>query len=218
MKKFNISSEMVFKIERLSVTAFVVLACAVSFLYVNDLNSEIAQSGGRFTQLHTWVDNYIPLLPDFVYFYYLYYVWVVLTAVAVTERDSFYHAAAAFAVLQTLAISTFIIFPSKMSRPEIVGVGWSEDMVRTIYSLDVGFNLLPSLHVGHSVLVALAFWTYKRSWFPFVALGTFLITLSTVFIKQHYIIDIPFGLLYAVVAFYVTVPVSQFVQSYQQRA
>ncbi len=206
------------RFEKLAVATLVILFSIYSFLYVNDLNAEWASNGTPFTHLEIWLDAYIPFLPPFVVFYYLYYPWVLLTLFVVIEREHFYHAVAAFLVLQVLAVATFIGFPSHMTRPDVVGASIFHEMVRWIYSADHGYNLLPSLHVGHSVLVAAFYKVYKPRFFLPVAIGTAFISASTVFIKQHYVIDIPFGLAYSLVAFYVTMPVAQYIQSIQQRA
>lgn len=201
-----------FFLEKLAITIVVIAVSAFLFLYVNEVNAEMAAQGATFTGLETWLDAYIPFIPQFIWFYCLYYVWVLLVTPIMREREHFYHAAASFAVLQTAAIATFILFPSYMVRPEVVGNSMSHDLVRWMYEADKGFNLIPSLHVGHSTLVTLFYRTHKPKVFPIIAAGTFMIALSTVLIKQHYIIDIPVGFLMALGAFYVTAPVAQFIQ------
>lgn len=195
--------------ERLGVTLLFIAGCAVSFVYVNIKNAEFAARGGRFAVLETWLDGYIPFVPMSIFAYYLYYVWVLWMVPVVRERDRFYHAIAAFTVLQVAALITFVQFPSFMVRPNPVGEGLAIRLVQLMYKADQGFNLLPSLHVGHAVLVTLFYYTYKRELFPLILAGTVLIAVSTVLVKQHYVIDIPFGLLYAAAAFYATAPVGQ---------
>ena len=202
------------RFEKLTIITLVILACVFSFIYVNKLNFELAEKGGRFTELHTWLDDYIPFIPTFGLAYYLYYIWVLLAVPVTKEREHFYHAVASFTTIQAAAIATYIIFPSHMSRPQVVGNGIGEHLVRWMYKADPGFNLLPSLHVGHTMLVALLYYYYKRRYFTPVAIGTALISISTVFIKQHYIVDLPFGALYALGAFYLTAPVTNWVRGY----
>lgn len=201
-----------FVFEKIIVTVVVVAVCAFLFIYVNQMNAHLAAQGAAFTGLESWLDAYIPFIPQFVWFYFLYYIWVLLVTPIMKEREHFYHAAASFAVLQTAAIATFILFPSFMQRPQVVGEGWSYDLVRWMYKADQGYNLIPSLHVGHTTLVTLFYRTHRPKAFPIVAAGTFMISLSTVFIKQHYIVDIPVGFLMALGAYYVTAPVTQLIQ------
>lgn len=201
-----------FFLEKLIITIVVIAVSAFLFLYVNEVNADLMARGQAFTGLETWLDAYIPFIPQFIWFYCLYYVWVLLVTPIMAEREHFYHAAASFAVLQTAAIATFILFPSYMVRPQVIGNSISHDMVRWMYNADHGFNLIPSLHVGHSTLVTLFYRAHKPKVFPVVAAGTFMIALSTVIIKQHYIVDIPVGFLMALGAYYVTAPVVQLVQ------
>jgi membrane-associated phospholipid phosphatase len=84
-----------------------------------------------------------------------------------------------------------------MIRPSFVPQGFSDGLLQWIYEVDTGWNAFPSLHVGHSTLVALLCWKYRRSLFPVAAAGSLLISASTVLIKQHYVVDIPGGILLA---------------------
>ncbi len=194
------------KIERTGAALLLIVFCVFSFIFLNEENVLIAANGGRFAILETRWDAYIPFAPNFVFAYYLYYPWVLLPLPILRERQIFYHTIFAFALLQAAALASFVALPSKMVRPELVGDGLAMDMMRAMYKADPGFNLLPSLHVAHSTLVALVFWKYGRKYFPAVAAGTLLISLSTVFIKQHYVIDIPAGLAFAWVAFLLSDP------------
>lgn len=197
------------KIERTGAALLLIVFCVFSFIYLNDENALIAARGGRFAILETRWDAYIPFAPYFVFAYYLYYPWVLLPVPILRERHVFYHTIFAFALLQTIAIASFLALPSRMVRPELTGDGIAMEMMRAMYKADPGFNLLPSLHVAHSTLVALVFWKYGRKYFPAVAAGTMMISLSTVFIKQHYVIDIPVGFAYAWIAFVLTDPATR---------
>ncbi len=195
-------------LERSGVAALLVAACGGVFMYVDHLNAQLVAKGAHFTDIELRLDAHIPLVPAFVFAYLLYYVWILLPVVALREREHFYHAVAAFTVLQLAAVVTFLVFPTYMTRPVVAGTGLARDLVRWLYSADQGCNLIPSLHVGHTVLVAMFFRAQRSRWFPLVALGTALISASTVLIKQHYLVDVPAGFAFAVAAYYVTVPIS----------
>ena len=69
------------------------------------------------------------------------------------------------------------------------------DMVRMLYKIDTSTNILPSIHVYNSVAVCLAVMRCRYlQKYTFVRIGTcgltILIVLSTLFLKQHSIIDV----------------------------
>lgn len=194
-------------VEKMVVSFGMLASFAVMFLL---LDRVIAQSGGmgaRGINPETALDASIPFIPQFVLAYLLYYPWVLLPVPILRSRAQFYHAVSAFAVAQLVATTIFMIFPSHMTRPVVIGDGLTHELVRTLYRLDNGFNLIPSLHVAHSVLVALFFRALRPKLFPAVAMGTLLISVSTVLIKQHYFLDIPAGMALAIVSYYVSVPI-----------
>jgi membrane-associated phospholipid phosphatase len=193
--------------EKVLVSFGMLASFAVMFLL---LDRVIAQLGGvsvRGINPETAIDASIPFVPQFVLPYLLYYPWVMLPVPILRSRAEFYHAVSAFLVAQLVAMTIFMIFPSHMTRPAVVGDGLTHEMVRTLYRLDNGFNLIPSLHVAHSVLVALFFRALRPKLFPAVAAGTLLISVSTVLIKQHYFLDIPAGMALAIVSYYASVPI-----------
>ena len=70
-------------------------------------------------------------------------------------------------------------------------------LVARIYASDTNTNVLPSMHVIGSVAACIGAWYSRalRRWFPLVLVVAVLIILSTVFVKQHSILDIFAGLL-----------------------
>ena len=103
----------------------------------------------------------------------------------------------AFLLVQVSALLIFVAFPSRMIRPELLPDGVSGSALRLLYEIDSAWNVFPSLHAAHSVLVAMVCWRYRRPLFPVVAVGSALIIASTVLIKQHYALDILGGALLA---------------------
>ena len=68
------------------------------------------------------------------------------------------------------------------------------DIVKALYSFDTNTNVCPSLHVIGAIAVLISVWHAKglnRIWIKalFIIL-TVLISLSTVFLKQHSFVDV----------------------------
>jgi membrane-associated phospholipid phosphatase len=69
-------------------------------------------------------------------------------------------------------------------------VAWA---LQCLYSADPPYNCFPSLHVAHSVLSALVCYRVHRR-VGVLAIGcASLIALSTLFTKQHYVLDVVAG-------------------------
>src|SRR6185312_379886 len=83
------------------------------------------------------------------------------------------------------------------------GNGLCATLLRTLYAVDAGWNLFPSLHVGHSLLVALLYRKHARAGTWLVWTGALLISASTVLIKQHYVVDVLAGALLAGACYFV---------------
>ena len=144
------------------------------------------------------VDHRIPLMPGFILVYVLWYPLIAVFPVAL------YHLSADGAVmyqnymisiLADIVISLLIywFYPTGFIRPEIKGHRMSENLLRSMYVLDYkGLNCMPSMHCSMCFIILyysfvcsdLGLWQYG---FAAVSL---LIVLSTVFTKQHVLIDV----------------------------
>jgi len=88
--------------------------------------------------------------------------------------------------------------------------GYLIHILNWIYRADPNSLYFPSLHVAHSLLIGFALWEPRsyRQIFVFIAL---LISTSTVFVKQHFLLDALFGGLVAIAVFYLTPYLIKFV-------
>jgi hypothetical protein len=185
--------------ERLTVGIGLLVIFAVLFLGVNEWTAQRVSDGTSSFYPEIAVDAYIPFVPMFVFGYTLYYVWLFLPTLLLRTRAQFYQVMIGFNLVQLPALLFFLAYPSHMTRPSVPGDDVASRLVRFLYRLDPGFNLLPSLHVGHAVLIALFFHTFRpRS--VWVTMGSALIVLSTVLIKQHVVLDLLSGAVLAIAA------------------
>ena len=107
----------------------------------------------------------------------------------------------------TICLGIYWIAPNGISlRPDTVPDniwGW---MVGLLYQADTPTNVCPSIHVSSSVAIALTGWNSEllkgNKWLRlFLAVWTVLICASTLFIKQHSIIDVFWGTVVSLVLF-----------------
>lgn len=152
-----------------------------------------------FTSLATPFDTHIPFIAPFVIFYVLAYVQWVLNYILI-GRDSkklCYQFVAADILSKIICLLFFLFLPTTLVRPEVTGTDIFSSLVRLIYSVDAPVNLFPSIHCLESwCCIRAAFQinlkTPKRTRIYriltiIMSIGVFL---STLFIKQHVIVDI----------------------------
>lgn len=152
----------------------------------------------------TIIDNYIPLIPVFAIVYvYSFIFWVTTPAVVTLAGKQQFKK---FAIGQLIAYFVgFVIFtcmPTFMNRADEGILEYAENghwLLKIIYSVDGGeyaFNLLPSYHCLTSVYCYLGVRKQKgiSKWYKIYALTlAILICMATVFIKQHYFLDLVVG-------------------------
>jgi len=67
-----------------------------------------------------------------------------------------------------------------------------------LWSMDMGVNVMPSLHSAHSALAAVVFISYRNRAWPLVAAGATAVCVAAVLTRQHYMLDVPAGIALAV--------------------
>jgi membrane-associated phospholipid phosphatase len=167
-------------------------------LTVFALQARMAVNGVPFNSPVTWLDAYIPFSPVWAWPYWAYYG--VLAAAIWLPRNRFelLRLAVGFTFVNFLAYAFFLGYPTVMERPSLEGCeSISCGLVGGIYLLDPGYAIFPSLHVANSIYVAIWFFLFKHPARWPVMLVALAITASAVLIKQHYIIDLPAGVLLA---------------------
>lgn len=142
------------------------------------------------------LDHAIPFIPETVWIYLPGYVSVfLLCTYAVRNRRSFQGILLGIFAMQVTAVLFFILYPVTGPRPSHLAAdgSWTTAFVLWLWKIDPAVNTFPSLHVGHSTMVAAATTHSNRrlgllAWA--IAIGVWISTLTT---RQHYIIDLPGG-------------------------
>ena len=145
--------------------------------------------------LRTPIDDAIPVISAFVIPYvslrpFLYGSLVLFLLFRVRVYRS-----AALSMTAVFAVSYLFYFflQSFIERPTLTGDDLFTGMIREVYAGDQPFNDFPSLHASLSTLVALHWLHVSRRFGLGVAVWAVLIVLSTVFVKQHYVVDMVAG-------------------------
>jgi membrane-associated phospholipid phosphatase len=88
----------------------------------------------------------------------------------------------------------YYFLQSEVSRPRLTGTDTFSKMVMAVYARDNPFNDFPSLHTSLSTILAIHWVRVNKPLGIVLAIWTALIVASTLLIKQHYIVDVIFGL------------------------
>jgi membrane-associated phospholipid phosphatase len=145
--------------------------------------------------LNTGLDSSIPFVPVFSIPYLLFLpVFWLLFLYAFIKDKKFIALAVTIIVVHLISYLFFAFYQTEVIRPQIVGAGLLNDLVRFVYGHDAPYNDFPSLHSALAAVMAAYFIITKSKWTIISALFSFLVVLSTLFIKQHYLADVIFGL------------------------
>lgn len=148
------------------------------------------------------LDHLLPLEPAWALIYgALYAFLIVLPVLVVQQQELIRRTVWAYLTVWSVSYICFLLYPTVAPRPDTVpGDGFAVWGLRFLYDADPPYNCLPSIHVAHSFVSALACTRVHRT-LGVVALScASLVALSTLFTKQHYVLDLITGILLAVVA------------------
>ncbi len=187
---------------RLIYIVFFVLA---NSLYM--LNNQLPLNHERAIVWEWAADSYIPLLPIFVIPYFYWYVQIIISLVwflfSRRHPDMIRRYVTAIAVSAVAANLVFILLPTHVPRPDIAGSDLFSRTLRLLYQIDEPYNFFPSLHVAFTCIAGWFWHKAGPARLSFRLLNwtsCLLIVLATVFTKQHYLPDIPGGLILAIAA------------------
>lgn len=144
-------------------------------------------------QNSTLIDEWIPFAPIFIFIYASLIFMIFYTMLSI-DGTRFKRVVASAFLTQLIAYSIFLLFPSKIIRPELNHLdGLLGFLMQLTHQWDAPLNNWPSLHVAYSTLMAFAL---GRK--PLLMISWAIsISLSTLFVKQHYTLDAITGFMLA---------------------
>lgn len=151
-----------------------------------------------YTVIHCPLDDMIPFHEGFVVFYVLWYLAIVGMHLytMLFDLDVFRRYSKFLIISLTISTAVFLLFPScqELRPAEFPRDNLLAGIVGVLYAVDTNTNVFPSEHaIGALAVLAAAINTKSlRSPVKIAAfvLLTVLISLSTVFLKQHSILDV----------------------------
>ena len=159
--------------------------------------------------VHCRLDDLIPFCKYAIIPYAMWFPWIPFTLFYILRhapRTDFWRLCLPLFAGMTLSLLFYVIVPNGLSlRPHsIPGNDFFAQAVRALYRHDTPTNVCPSIHVFNSVTLMMAYYRSscfdapRRRWMrPAAAILCLSITLSTMLLKQHSVIDVVFGILLA---------------------
>ena len=144
------------------------------------------------------LDEVIPFNEWFFIPYLFWFVFVFgsLVYTLLFDREAFTNLMRFIVITYSAAILIFLIYPScQLLRPFYMeNSNFLTHLVRMFYAFDTNTNVFPSVHVIGSIAVVYGLWNAKflNKWkyrIP-IAMTAMLISVSTLFMKQHSALDV----------------------------
>lgn len=163
-----------------------------------------------FTRAHYNVmiglDNIIPFVKAFVIPYILWFpvVPTVLMYICIKDKLTFFRIVVSLAAGLIVCYIMFFFYQTTVPRPSLTGNDIFTLIIGIIYKIDKPINCFPSIHVLICFLLIEGIWTCKgkkTSISVIVTIINIFIILSTVFIKQHAVLDVVFGIIISTITF-----------------
>lgn len=153
--------------------------------------------------MHTELDDWIPFCEVFVIPYVFWFLFLIgiHCYTAKYNAETFKRLMSFVAISHTCALVIFFLFPTcqHLRPPFFERENLLTQITAFFYRIDTSTNVCPSLHVVGSMAVWYAArdaGLFSRKWCRvFFSTATVLICLSTVFLKQHSVLDVAVGLL-----------------------
>ena len=148
------------------------------------------------------LDRLFPVQPAWALVYgALYLFLIVLPVFVVRQPDLIRRTFLAYLAVWITAYVFFLAWPTVAPRPvEVVGEGFLAWGLRFLYSADPPYNCFPSLHVAHSFVSAIACCRVHRGVGIAAGICASLVGISTLFTRQHYVLDVAAGIALAGIA------------------
>ena len=189
------------EIKPLLISTFLVLFQSFCYFISKLLEGDLNLIGGV---LDSKIPFNIYFIIPYAFWYFMlfiipYYLYVK------KDKESFIKYFISYILVVIVSNIIFVIYPTTVIRPEVSGSNILELMTRLIFYIDTPIqNCFPSLHCAMSMLWLLFILDSKKSstsfkiWVPIVSI---LIMLSTLFVKQHVIIDLISGDVIALIVY-----------------
>lgn len=150
----------------------------------------------------TRIDTLIPFYKIFVLPYMFWHIFIPLLFIILCFKDkkTYFKTMLIYVVGGLIANIIFTLYQTAIIRPTLIGNDFLTNLMKTVYKNDNPVNCFPSIHVFTSYLMIRAVRNSSfGNLYTNIITSTIgcLIILSTVFVKQHTVLDVISGIFLA---------------------
>lgn len=150
--------------------------------------------------LVTVLDQHIPFITYFIAPYLAWYIlmFVVLAWFMKHDYELYIESIVSICVGLLLSFMVYAVFQTTVPRPVVLGQDLFSRLTRFMYGMDNPYNAFPSIHVMTAYIIFIASRKVKRYGKKVMLASqtlSVLVILSTVFLKQHTLLDVFGGIL-----------------------
>lgn len=170
--------------------------------------TKVIARGWHHFNIESSLDLKIPFVPQFLIIYLGCYLFWIVNYILISRQDkqSMYQFFTADFLSRCICFLIFLIIPTTNTRPTIIADNIWNQLALWVYSIDSAENLFPSIHCLVSWFCYLGIRGRKEipSWYQRMSMViAFLVFASTIFTKQHVLVDVVGGILLAEICFFV---------------
>ncbi len=161
--------------------------------------------------IHCRLDDMIPFCEWFLLPYISWFILLIGAPLyfLLTDKRDFIKLCGMMFNGMTICLLCYLLFPNGLQlRPEVTGDNLLCRIAGLLYAVDTPTNVCPSIHVASTTAVCLT--AFRARQFrgragikAAVSLWALLIILSTVFLKQHSVIDVLCGILLSLLLYWI---------------
>lgn len=155
-----------------------------------------------------FLDNQIPFIPQMALIYNIFYpmIFIAFFFIYPHDKDTYYKGIIAGTMGYLIADTIFMIYPVEMIRPDISNLNIdpiSNLLIYLTYKYDTpAINCFPSMHCVfcfQAIYSTLKCINLNKKYRIITVIILFLISISTLLVKQHYVFDVLAALLIVIV-------------------
>ena len=162
--------------------------------------------------IYSPIDDMIPFCEYFIIFYLMWFPLMFLSLLyfLLKDKDAFIDLCFLMFTGMSISLLIYVIAPNGLDlRVEIASDNLFAWMVRMIQTVDDPTNVCPSIHVASTLAIMMVVLKHREFRHPLLAKGgvsliSVSIILSTMFLKQHSIIDAAAGIALTLILYVIT--------------